>query len=154
MPIGLIKNHPVFSEYEPLDFLLRISKNSPRLSAVSIEYLLTQHPVTVVSASKGDYFCVGGLRSLSLARIGLDDDSEIQVIYLSGLSKAQIVEQCHLYLVLPAICFSTVSQKYLHRLIEKLPPNLISKISNQPVGSSSIARLLGTSRETIRRWMK
>lgn len=152
--MGNIKNHPIFSEYERLDFLLKISKTSPDLSEKSFEYLFVQHPIVVIPTTKGDYYCIGGVRTLSLARSCFREDHIIKVNYVTGLSKAQIIEHCHFDLVLPALCFSTASHRNLSDLLDKLPPDFTAKILNRQIGPSSSAKLLNISRETKRRWMK
>ena len=158
LSIDLIEQHPLYSDPQVLDYLISVdyllSEPGKHLNKKAIEYLLDLHPVKVIPGKDEKYFCIGGLRSLSIARACYrGDESPIPVIIATGIGKKGIREHCLKDLVISSLCFSVQSPESVCRFLDGLADEFKKEVFVNNHGPSNLSRLLKVSRETIRKWI-
>jgi hypothetical protein len=121
------------------------------LKKTAIDALLELHPIQVVAGKNDRYYCIGGIRSLSIARNCLPLSDSVPVTLLEDIKKEEARKRC-LTDVFMTSCLSLRNVESLHRIFTLLPENLKADLINIHTGTVGIAKLLGVERETIRLW--
>ena len=132
------------------DFLLLTPEK--HLTEKSVDYLLNLHPIHVISVKNGKYRCVGGRRSLSIARDVYCKDKKIKVIVVQPVKNSEIQNMLLIDLFLCCICFGIKKTDYLHNLIGAIPVEIRRTLFVPKHGTSKLSRILNVSRETVRKW--
>lgn len=154
----MIVPHPAYSDPVMIEqFILTefmMDKPVLHLSRNAVENLLELHPIFVVKKNKDDnYFCIGGIRSLSIARNCLMPLDVVSVMLLNKI-KIEVAGKRCLTDIFVTSCLSLRSSESLYRFIELIPDDQLSELFKKPHGVSLLARMLNVSRETIRKWKK
>lgn len=157
--LDMIEEHPVYSELQVLEYLVCVDFLLPVpakfLSFESVMFLLNMHPVFVIPGKQDKYYCVGGLRSLNIARNSLPKvDSIIPVLFVTGIKKSEIREFCIFDIIATSLCFSVQSPDIFCKFIGSLPKELKNKLFSNKLGPTRISKMLNVSRESIRKWMQ
>ena len=134
------------------DFLL--TNPAKHLSDKSVDYLLGLHPIHVMSVKNGKYYCVGGRRSLSIARDVYQKDKKVQVILQKSIKFGEIHDRLLIDIFLCSVCFGIKKPDWLHKLIDSIPEQIRRSLFVSNHGTSKLSQLLNISRETTRKWSK
>lgn len=113
--------------------------------------LLLLHPV-LASTAPGDgcYYCVGGIRTLSLAKALLDPLEIIPIQYFPRLRTSKIDILVSEDALMTQLLFSSRSPSDLGELFSKTPADHIEKLlAIQNKSKERFSNLLGFSRNTL-----
>ena len=132
------------------DFLL--AYQNKHLSEKSVDYLLDLHPIQVISVMNGKYRCVGGRRSLSIARDIYCKDKIIRVTLVKSIKPSEIQNMLMIDLFLCSVCFGIKKPDWLHKLINSIPEEIRRSLFVAKHGTSKLSQMLHVSKETVRKW--
>ena len=113
VPLNSIVQHDF---YAPFSQFLALSSymltTADALSKDAFESIFLLHPILVTRTKRSkSYHCVGGLRTLTLARGVFADDSSIQVISLGNKDLMEIKQLVHAHILLTHLLFSLRSPR-------------------------------------------
>ena len=162
VPLDHIVQHPSYVDMAAIEqhilteYMLVCSGHTKTVPIIhlkkdAIDALLEIHPIQVISGKKDRYYCIGGIRTLSIARNCLPPSEMIPVVVLSDIKKKEARERCLIDVFLTS-CLSLRNIESLHRIITLLPEDIIKKLITVDTGTVGMAKLLGVERETIRLW--
>lgn len=158
VPLGSIRMHPAFKRSELAEHLITteflVEKPHQMFGPLTIPYLLELHPIQVVSGKNGIYYCVGGLRTLSIIRHAILDTEEIPVEILSSIKGDVVLKRCLVDILVSMTCFSVRSGESIVRSLQFVRGELRKEYIAPLFGPSKIARMLQVSVETVRKWSK
>ena len=132
------------------DFLLAYPNE--HLSEKSVDYLLDLHPIQVIPVMNGKYRCVGGRRSLSIARDIYCKNRRIKVTLVQHMKPSEVHNMLMVDLFLCSVCFGIKKTDWLHKLINSIPEEIRRSLFVAKHGTSKLSRMLNVSRETVRKW--
>lgn len=159
---------PVIIEQHVLtEYMLAAPKEC--LTTSAINSLLELHPIHVVEGRRAEkktviqprktrrkeigiesyYYCVGGIRSLSISRHVLLPSDSVPVLLLSGIKKEEAKFRCYIDVFLTS-CLSLRKTETLYRIYSTLPTPLREMLI--PPHNVSPAKIFGIDGETIRLW--
>ncbi len=167
VPIELILNHPAYIDQTVVEvhvlteYMMVMARQSEKddtrrivhLMQPAIDALLELHPIQVVMDKKERYYCIGGIRTLSIARNCLLPSETIPVTVLTGIKKDEARERC-LIDVFMTSCLSLRNLESLYRILKLLPDDIKQKLISVDTGKVGIAKLINVDMETIRLWNK
>jgi hypothetical protein len=158
IPLGDIKLHPAFKQPEVVEHLITtefVLKEPQKLFCPEIvPYILELHPIQVISGKNDKYFCVGGLRSLSIIRQLLLPSAMITVAHLAKMEDEAVLSRCLIDILVSASCFSLRSKGSIHKTIQYIRENIRDELLTTKAGPSRIAKMLQVNPETVRLWNK
>jgi hypothetical protein len=156
--LGSIKMHPSFKRSELAEHLITteflLEKPHQMFGPLTIAYLLELHPIQVVLGKNDTYYCVGGLRTLSIVRRVKLGTEEIPVKLIPGINGDAVLDRCLVDILVSTTCFSVRSGGSIIRTLQLVQGNLRKEYLAPLCGPSKIARMFQVSVETVRKWGK
>ena len=110
--IGLHKAYtsPVMVEnFIQTEFML--ATPAIHLTKKAVLTLLELHPVQVMPTKREGYVCVGGVRTLSIARNCLSPSEKIKVTHVLNMPDDEAADRCLVDIVLTATCLSVSNSR-------------------------------------------
>lgn len=142
--------------YDPFSELLAVTSymltSHHALTDRAIQLNLLMHPVLVIKAkrAKDRFSCVGGLRSLALAKASLPKETEIAVSLLTRPSPADIELLVNADVLLTHLLFSLRTPVTVGKVIEKVhKEHLESLLSQVMLSKSGFAKQIGYALNTV-----
>jgi hypothetical protein len=113
VPLNSIVQHDFYAPFSQfLTLASYMLTSAEALTKDAIESSLLLHPVLVMKPSRSkSYHCIGGLRSLTLARGVLVSDASLQVVLLARQDSAEIKQLVHADILLTHLLFSLRSPR-------------------------------------------
>jgi len=158
VPLENIKNHPVFKKPEirekfiTNEFLLDDPK--ALILPEMIPYLLELHPIQVIPGKNDSYYCVGGLRSLSIVRHLLLPSEKVEVLCLEKMRDDVVLNRCLVDILVATSCFTVSSKESVYKTLLFFRENIRDELLVTEHRPSRIAKMLQVHVETVRLWSK
>lgn len=153
-----IEPHQYYRESEIIEFLIceefSLRNASHHITQFTLSCLLELHPIYVVSASGDKFECVGGLRSLSIARQCMQPTDRISVKFIQSLSGDDAHILCLTDLFIMSTSFNWTSNESAYRGVRLIPEQIFETLTVNCKKQSDIARLLNVSPASIQQWSK
>jgi len=142
--------------YEAFSELLAITSymltSNHALTDRAIQLNLVIHPVIVIKAkrAKDRYLCVGGVRSLALAKASLPREAEIAVTLITRPRPADIELLIGADILLTHLLFSLRTPVTVGKIFQKIQKeHLASLLTKGTQSKSSLASFLGYALNTV-----
>ena len=132
------------------EFMLKTP--AKHLTKKAVLTLLELHPVQVMYFKREGYVCVGGVRSLSIARNCLAATEKISVTQLPNVPYDKATDRCLTDILLSATCLSVESRESLFHCHQISPENIRNELFKRSDSPTHLPGLFGITRETLRIW--